>query len=208
MPFQMQTGVCDQPSTSAPFSAVGDVTEPSTKTRLEDVDLEAGSSYSDVCVTDRHAVSNAKLGFVTTPSTSHHSPPSRRHRGLYEEPTRRCRLETGSIIAMSASQIACRFNANWGCDHARMSAPFSASASCFRSKVISTCGFHFRSWPTFAFRMLADVGQCRQCHIRVGHGRKCGVAVGFASIAVSVEKLFHFRFSLPVLCRHLRFGCC
>ncbi len=36
----------------------------------EDVGLETGSSYGDVCVTDRHAVSNAKLGFVTTPSMS------------------------------------------------------------------------------------------------------------------------------------------
>ena len=35
----------------------------------EDVGLETGSSHSDVCVIDRHAVSNAKLGFVTTPST-------------------------------------------------------------------------------------------------------------------------------------------
>ncbi len=26
------------------------------------------------------------------------------------------------------------------------------------------------SWPTFEFPVSADVGQCRQCHIRVGHG--------------------------------------
>jgi len=38
--------------------------------------------------------------------------------------------------------------------------------------------------------LSADVGQCRQCHIRVGHGRKCGVAVGIASPSVSVQKLF------------------
>ncbi len=37
-----------------------------------DVGLETGSSYSDVCVTDRHAVPNAKLGFVTTPGMSAH----------------------------------------------------------------------------------------------------------------------------------------
>ena len=36
----------------------------------EDVGLETGSSYSDVCVIDGHAVSSAKVGFVTTPSVS------------------------------------------------------------------------------------------------------------------------------------------
>ncbi len=36
----------------------------------EDVGLETGSSYSDLCVTDGHAVSSAKVGFVTTPSVS------------------------------------------------------------------------------------------------------------------------------------------
>ncbi len=35
-----------------------------------DVGLETGSSYSDVCVIDGDAVSNAKLGFVTTSSMS------------------------------------------------------------------------------------------------------------------------------------------
>ena len=34
------------------------------------VALENGSSYSDVCVIDGHAVSSAKVGFVTTPSVS------------------------------------------------------------------------------------------------------------------------------------------
>ena len=36
----------------------------------EDVGLETGSSYSDVCVIDGHAVSSAKVVFVTTPSVS------------------------------------------------------------------------------------------------------------------------------------------
>ncbi len=35
-----------------------------------DVGLETGSSYSDVCVIDRHAVSSAKVEFVTMPSMS------------------------------------------------------------------------------------------------------------------------------------------
>ncbi len=30
------------------------------------------------------------------------------------------------------------------------------------------------SWSTYEFLMSADVGQCRQCHILVGRGRKCG----------------------------------
>ena len=29
-------------------------------------------------------------------------------------------------------------------------------------------------WPTFEFPMSGDVGQCRQCHIRVGRTRKYG----------------------------------
>ncbi len=36
----------------------------------EDVGLETGSSYSDVCVIDGHAVSSAKVVFVNTPSVS------------------------------------------------------------------------------------------------------------------------------------------
>ena len=41
------------------------------------------------------------------------------------------------------------------------------------------------------FPMSADVGQCRQCRIRVAHGKKNkGVAVGIASKYVSVQKLF------------------
>ncbi len=36
----------------------------------EDDGLGTGSSYSDVCVIDGHAVSSAKVGFVTTPSVS------------------------------------------------------------------------------------------------------------------------------------------
>ena len=36
----------------------------------EDIGLETGSSYSDVCVIDGHAISSAKVGFVTTPSMS------------------------------------------------------------------------------------------------------------------------------------------
>ncbi len=42
----------------------------------EDVGLETGSSYSDVCVIDGCAVSSAKVGFVTTPTCRHHSPTS------------------------------------------------------------------------------------------------------------------------------------
>ena len=58
----------------------------------EDVGLETGSSYGDVCVTDRHAVSNAKLGFVTTPSMSaQFSAVGDVTEALYEDPTRRCR---------------------------------------------------------------------------------------------------------------------
>jgi len=39
--------------------------------------------------------------------------------------------------------------------------------------------FHFRFplpflWPTFEFPMSGEVGQCRQCHIRVLHGQKWG----------------------------------
>jgi len=68
-----------------------------TKTRLEDVGLETGSSYSDACAIDRHVVSNAKLGFVTTPSMS---APSSSFGDvsavLYEDPTRDVGLETGS----------------------------------------------------------------------------------------------------------------
>jgi hypothetical protein len=41
---------------------------PSYKARLEDVGHETGSSYSDVCVIDGHAVSSAKVGIVTTQS--------------------------------------------------------------------------------------------------------------------------------------------
>ena len=36
----------------------------------ENVGLETGSSYSDVCAIDGHAVSSAKVGFVTMPSVS------------------------------------------------------------------------------------------------------------------------------------------
>ncbi len=43
--------------------------------------------------------------------------------------------------------------------------------------------------------MSADVGQCSRCHIRVGHGRNCGVAAGIASPSISVQELF----ILPVL---------
>ncbi len=77
-------------STSFPASATSP--RPSTKTRLEDVGLETGSNYSGICVIDRRAVSNAKLGFVTTPSVSASFPnvgdvaPT-----LHEDATRRCR---------------------------------------------------------------------------------------------------------------------
>ena len=65
--------------------------------------------------------------------------------------------------------------------------------------------FHFRfplpvSLPTFKLPMLADVGQCRQCRIRVGHdGRKCGGSrwsrfdICFRSKVISTSG-FHFRF--------------
>ena len=73
--------------------------------------------------------------------------------------------------------------------------------------------FHFRfllpvSWPTFEFPMSADVGQCRQCHIRVGHGRKCGGSrwnrfeICFRSKVISTSG-FYFRFRG----RHLSFRC-
>ncbi len=53
-----------------------------------DVGLETGSSYSDVCVIDRHAVSNAKLGFVTTASVSAPFPNvSDVTAALYDDPT-------------------------------------------------------------------------------------------------------------------------
>ena len=54
----------------------------------EDVGLETGSSYSDVCVIDGHAVSSAKVGFVTRPSVS--APSSSFDdvtAALYEDPT-------------------------------------------------------------------------------------------------------------------------
>ncbi len=55
--------------------------------------------------------------------------------------------------------------------------------------------YHFRFllpvlWPTFEFPMSADVGQCRQCHIRVGRDKNVGVAVGIALPSVSVQTLF------------------
>jgi len=63
------------------------------------------------------------------------------------------------------------------------------------------------SWPTFELPTSAnvrpDVGQCRQCHIRVGHGRKCGVAVGIALFICFRSKVFHFRFRG----RHLSYRC-
>ena len=37
------------------------------------------------------------------------------------------------------------------------------------------------------FRLLANVGQCRQYHRRVRHGRKCGVAVAVGSQTHSVQ---------------------
>ncbi len=61
--------------------------------------------------------------------------------------------------------------------------------------------FHFRfplpvSWPTFELPMSANVGQCRRCHIRVGHGRKCGGS-RWNRFAISshskVSRLFGFR---------------
>ena len=43
------------------------------------------------------------------------------------------------------------------------------------------------------FRLIANVGQCRQCHRRVRHGRKCDasrwnrVASSFRSIVISIS---------------------
>ena len=76
--------------------------------------------------------------------------------------------------------------------------------------------FHFRfllpvSWPTFEFLMSAEVGQCRQCHIRVRHGQKCGgsrwncFAICFRSIVISSSG-FYFRFrdrNLSFRCRSM-----
>jgi len=64
------------------------------------------------------------------------------------------------------------------------------------------------SWSTFALPTSADVGQCRQCHIRVGHGRKCGgshrncFAIFFRSKVISTSG-FHFRFRD----RHFSYRC-
>ena len=76
----------------APSSCFGDVTAALSQDLLEDVGLETGSSHSDVCVIDGHAVSSAKVGFVTTPSVS--APFSNVGDvtvALNENPTRRCR---------------------------------------------------------------------------------------------------------------------
>ncbi len=61
----------------------------------------------------------------------------------------------------------------------------------FHSNVISTSGFHLRfRGRHFGFPMSVDVGHCRQCHIRIGRSRKCGVAVGIASLTLAVRVLF------------------
>ncbi len=58
----------------------------------EDVGLETGSSYSDVCVIDGHAVSSAKVRFVTTPSVSvPFSYVGNVAEALSEDPARSCR---------------------------------------------------------------------------------------------------------------------
>ena len=73
MPFQMQKlGFVTTTSVSAPFPNVGYVTaalyeDPTRRCRPRNRKL---SSYTDVCVTDRHVVSNAKLGVVTTSNMS------------------------------------------------------------------------------------------------------------------------------------------
>ena len=62
------------------------------------------------------------------------------------------------------------------------------------------------SWPTYEFPISADVGQCRQCHIRIRHGRKCcgsrwnHFAICFRSKVISTSG-FHLRFRG----RHMRF---
>ena len=71
----------------------------------------------------------------------------------------------------------------------------------FRSKVISTSGFCRRH---FWFPMSADVGPCRQCHILVWHGRKCGgsrwnrVEIYFRSKVISTSGFGgrHFEFQM------------
>ena len=73
--------------------------------------------------------------------------------------------------------------------------------------------FYFRfplpvSWPTLEFPMSANVWLCRQCHIRIGHGRKYGgsrwnrFAICLRSNVISTSG---FRFRLRG--RHLRFRC-
>jgi len=52
--------------------------------------------------------------------------------------------------------------------------------------------FHFRfPWPPFEFGQRPtseNVGQCRQCHIQVRPGRKCGVEVEIAWLSQSRSK--------------------
>ncbi len=54
-----------------------------------------------------------------------------------------------------------------------------------------TSGFHFRfRGRRFVFPMLADVGTCRQCHFESGIVKNDGVAVGIASLTLSVQLIF------------------
>jgi len=98
-------------------------TMPSYKTRLEDVSLETGSSYSDVCI-DRWAclLQLQNWGFVATPSM-----PAPFRFGdvtdtLSQDPIRRCRLGTGSSYSGFLYPIykACRSKCKTGgCGHAQ-----------------------------------------------------------------------------------------
>ena len=77
---------------SAPASSFGDVIAALVKDPLEDVGLETGSSYSDVCVIARHAVPTPKLGFMTTSSVSaSFSDVGDITEALIRGPTQRCR---------------------------------------------------------------------------------------------------------------------
>jgi len=51
------------------------------------------------------------------------------------------------------------------------------------------------SWPSFKLQTSADVGQCRQCHIRSRRVENVRVAIGIALPSISVQNIF----LLPVL---------
>ena len=57
----------------------------------------------------------------------------------------------------------------WHCLHCPM------SADCLNSKWWTAMYFRL-TVPHFELRKSADIGQCRQCHQWVGHGRNCAVS--------------------------------